>query len=183
MASRWILLHTVPSSGKEFVLDDQAVWTDPIAEFGLACAIREPLRAVFTVFVQDEGVLVRGRLTGEVAVPCTRCAEEAVVRIAQSVEAYEPFPAEDPDDEVDLGVNEEILRFSVSGQGIEMNLAALAWEEFSLALPMKPLCDPNCKGLCASCGGNKNTESCSCGGDALDPRMAPLRGLKVGRSR
>ena len=60
-------------------------------------------------------------------------------------------------------------------------LAALAWEEFLLALPMKPLCDPACKGLCPQCGVNRNTATCSCGTDAADPRMAPLRGLKVKR--
>lgn len=181
MASTWVLLHSIPPAGKEFVLDDQAAWTGPIAEFSLACAILEPLRAVFTVLVQDEGALIRGKITGKVAVSCNRCTEDAVIAVDQKVEAYEPFPVENPDDEDGLGVDSEILRFAANGQGIEMNLAALAWEEFALALPMKPLCDPACKGLCPSCGVNKNTAPCSCGADSLDPRMAPLRGLKLGR--
>ncbi|MCC8194590.1 MAG: DUF177 domain-containing protein, partial [Deltaproteobacteria bacterium] len=157
----------------------QAVWTAPMAEFGISGTILEPLRATFTVFVQDEGVLIRGSITGKVALPCTRCAEDAVVVIAQPVDTYEPFPAEDGGDP--LEVDRELLRNAPSGQGVEMNLAALAWEEFLLALPMKPLCDPACKGLCPRCGVNRNTTSCSCGSDAEDPRMAPLRGLKVGR--
>lgn len=181
MASNWILLHNIPSSGKEYVLDDQTVWTSPIAEFSLSCTVLEPLKAIFSVFVQDEGVLIRGGITGKVALPCNRCTEDAVVAIDQKVDAYEPFPAENPDDEDAFEVDAEILRFAANGQGIEMNLAALAWEEFSLALPMKPLCAPNCKGLCPVCGVNKNTASCACATDAPDPRMAPLHGLKVGR--
>lgn len=183
MASTWILLHTIPPSGKEFVLEDQAVWTDPIAEFSLACTILEPLKAVFTVFVQDEGVLIRGRITGKVAVPCNRCTEDAVVIIDQPVDTYEPFPDQSGNEaeDADAGVDEELLRIAPLGQGLEMNLAALAWEEFSLALPMKPLCADACKGLCPVCGANKNITSCSCETDVLDPRMAPLRGLKVGR--
>ena len=180
MASTWVLLHSIPPSGKTYVLEDQTIWTGPLAEFGMACTILEPLRAEFTVLVQDEGVLIRGSVTGRVALSCTRCAEDAVVGINQQVDTYEPFPPED-DDEDGLDVDQELLRYAPSGQGLEMNLAALAWEEFLLALPMKPLCDPACKGLCPSCGVNKNTASCSCGTDAADPRMAPLRGLKVGR--
>jgi uncharacterized protein len=80
-----------------------------------------------------------------------------------------------------MEVDAEILRIAPSGQGVEMNLAALAWEEFSLAMPMKPLCEAECKGLCPSCDVYKNTANCSCETDTLDPRMAPLRGLKVGR--
>ena len=179
MASTWVLLHSIPPSGKTFVLDDQSVWTGPLAEFSLSCAIIEPLRAEFTVYVQDEGVLIRGAVTGKVALPCTRCAEDAVVAVDQAVDTYEPFPSDNGEDELD--VDRELLRPAPLGQGVEMNLAALAWEEFLLALPMKPLCDPDCKGLCPSCGVNKNTASCSCETDAADPRLAVLRGLKVGR--
>lgn len=182
MASTWVLLHNIPPSGKEYILDGQNIWAGPIQEFGLACTILEPLKAVFTIFVQDEGVLIRGSVRGKAAVPCNRCAEDAVVEIDQHVDTFEVFPGNDEegtDDE--LGVDEELLRFSPVGQGIEMNLAALAWEEFSLALPMKPLCNEACKGLCPSCGVNMNTASCSCETETFDPRMAPLRGLKVGR--
>ena len=183
MAATWILLHNIPPSGKDFVLDDQAVWADPIAEFSLACTILDPLHAVFTVLVQDDGVFIRGRVSGKVAVPCNRCMEDAVVVIDQAVETYEPFPgeADDGTDVAEVDIDEEILRIAPSGQGFEMNLAGLAWEEFSLALPMKPQCAADCKGLCPSCGVNKNMTSCSCETDALDPRLAPLRGLKVGR--
>lgn len=183
MASTWILLHSIPPSGKEFILEDQSVWTDPIKEFGLTCTLLEPMKAVFTVWVQEGGVLIRGRVTGKVAVPCTRCMEDAVVDIDQGVDTYEPFPAEieDASDEAAMDADKEILRVSPSGQGVEINLAALAWEEFSLALPMKPLCAEACKGLCPACGVNRNTTSCSCETDDPDPRMAPLRGLKVGR--
>ena len=179
MASTWVLLHNIPPSGKTYILDDQAIWTDPMAEFGIAGTVLEPLRAEFAVFVQDDGVLIRGSITGKVAFPCTRCAEDAATVIHQVVDSYEPFPSDDEGDA--LEVDSELLREAPTGQGVEMNLAALAWEEFHLALPMKPLCDPGCKGLCSHCGVNRNLASCACGEDAGDPRMAPLRGLKVGR--
>ena len=180
MASTLVLLHTIPPSGRTFVLDDQSIWAVPLAEFSMPCTILEPLRAEFLVLVQDDGVLIRGSVKGKVALQCNRCAEEAVVSIDQTVDTYEPFPTNDGGED-ELGVDREVLHLAPLGQGIEMNLGALAWEEFLLALPMKPLCDPNCKGLCPKCGVNRNTASCSCENDAMDPRLAILRGLKVGR--
>ncbi len=179
MAASWILLHNIPATGKRFVLEDQSVWTDPIAEFGLACRILDPLRAEFLLLAQDDGVLIRGKVTGKVAVPCNRCMEDAIVPIAQSVDTFEPYPAPFTKEDADMDVDAELLRPAPNGQGVEINLAALAWEEFSLALPMKPLCAPGCKGLCPSCGANKNTAPCACVADTTDPRLAVLKGLKV----
>ena len=181
MAANWILLHAVPETGKHFILEDQNIWLDPIREFGLSCTVLDPMRAEFTVFLQEDGVFIRGKVTGRVAVPCTRCMEAAVVLVDQHVDSYELFPVEDGTDEDRLGVDEELLRPAQNGSGVEMNLAALAWEEFSLALPMKPLCDMACKGLCTQCGANRNTAPCACEMDTSDPRLALLRNLKVDR--
>ena len=35
-------------------------------------------------------------------------------------------------------------------------------EEIILGLPLKPLCKPNCQGLCPSCGQNLNIKKCNC---------------------
>ena len=53
----------------------------------------------------------------------------------------------------------------------------LMHEQFVLALPMKPLCSENCKGLCPSCGTNLNKASCECAPVWKDPRLAALEGL------
>ena len=47
-----------------------------------------------------------------------------------------------------------------------------------LALPMKVICQSDCRGLCANCGANLNHEECRCETHATDPRMAPLARLK-----
>jgi uncharacterized protein len=181
MAADWILLRNIPEAGKRFVLEDQNIWLDPVREFNLLCALVTPLRAEFTVYVQEEGVLIRGRVSGRVAMPCNRCTEDALVEIDQKVDTYELFPDPEGGDDNVLDVDKEVLRPAPNGQGVEMNLPALAWEEFFLALPMKPLCHPACKGLCTGCGVNLNTSPCVCKKENLDPRLAPLRNLKIGR--
>ena len=62
--------------------------------------------------------------------------------------------AEYRDDKIDLG---EVVR-----------------EQLYLALPMKPLCQEDCKGLCPVCGVNRNRETCTCQQEWVDPRMAAL---------
>ena len=97
----------------------------------------------------------------------------------------EPFPQADDETEPRNGKEkpfdseaDELIVKLVDGAP-EINLAGLLWEEFVLALPVRPLCKPDCKGLCPDCGKNLNEGSCSCVRDEGDPRLAALRGLKV----
>lgn len=63
----------------------------------------------------------------------------------------------------------------------EINLSPYIREQVLLALPMRPLCEDNCHGLCVSCGANLNEESCHCASSSGDPRMAFFRTLKLGQ--
>jgi uncharacterized protein len=47
-------------------------------------------------------------------------------------------------------------------------------EVIFINLPMKPLCSPDCRGLCPVCGANRNKEKCFCE-EAIDPRLAVLK--------
>jgi uncharacterized protein len=52
-------------------------------------------------------------------------------------------------------------------------------EQMYLALPMKPLCRDDCRGLCPTCGANLNLAACGCKNEWEDPRLAVLRKLKT----
>jgi uncharacterized protein len=58
-----------------------------------------------------------------------------------------------------------------------LDLGELLREQFLLALPMKPLCDDGCRGLCPECGANLNRTPCGCAPTWEDPRLAALKGL------
>lgn len=49
---------------------------------------------------------------------------------------------------------------------------------FLLSVPLKRLCDDNCKGLCFRCGHNLNEKECDCSKDQTDSVWAPLLKLK-----
>ena len=174
-------LADLPPEGKEFVLDDPTVWQEPLKEFHMDCRVRKPLRATVSVTPVEDGWLARGSLEGEVVLPCSRCAEDAVIPVAARFEEFESRPEEpEPEAAGRHGAQEaapvgERLIFERGAPLLD--LAAVCWEEFVLALPSTPLCREDCKGLCARCGANLNAGPCACPPEEGDPRLAVLRGL------
>lgn len=188
MQNYCISLNDLPPDGKEFYLDDPAIWQEPLREFGLDCRVDKALAARIRVLPADGGWLVRGRLTGRVILPCSRCAEDAVADIDATFEDFEELPeqAEYPDSPGRAGLAdsqeppleaESHIVFERSAPMLD--LAAICWEELMLTLPVTPLCKADCKGLCARCGANLNSGLCACPEEEGDPRMAALRGLKL----
>jgi uncharacterized protein len=47
-----------------------------------------------------------------------------------------------------------------------------------MAVPMKPLCREDCRGLCPTCGEDLNVTACGCAAEAADPRWEALRLLR-----
>jgi uncharacterized protein len=177
--STWLPLTNIPAEGRELAFDDQGLWTGPCEEFGMPCRITEPIRAGLFVLPQKRGVYLRGRLTGKVVLPCDRCTEDVAVDLDQAFELVDELPAE----EAGPGAEAEHTWLRRTGEGLELDVAGLLWEQFVLALPLKPLCDELCKGLCPSCGVNLNAGPCTCAREGGDPRMAALRGLKIDASK
>jgi uncharacterized protein len=60
----------------------------------------------------------------------------------------------------------------------EVDLRPLLIEQIQLNVPMKPLCRPDCAGICPTCGANLNAGSCGCATEEVDPRWKALEALK-----
>ncbi|MBQ3059939.1 MAG: DUF177 domain-containing protein [Desulfovibrio sp.] len=181
-----ISLLDLPPEGREFSLDDQAIWQDPLQEFHMDCRILSPLATQVHVLPTESGCLIRGRLQGRVALPCNRCSEEAQTDINARFEDFEELNCQDADlPMTQPGQDAETMpgaeRIIYEGTSPMLDLAAVCWEEFMLALPVNPLCRPDCRGLCPQCGTNRNNGDCTCSADEGDPRLAVLRNLKIRR--
>jgi uncharacterized protein len=125
---------------------------------------------------EDHDVLVTGELTAVVPLTCGRCAEEFPVTVRAEVDArYAPRPA--TGDAVELGADDLDLDFYDHDL---LDLDRLVETETALALPMRALCRDDCRGLCPTCGVNRNLSPCACGDRAPDARWAALRTL-IGR--
>jgi len=132
-----------------------------------------------TISAVDSEYLFQGRLQGTFSRPCDRCLEEAQVpfdiEIVWCFEEGAPSEVagkEAPEHEVNFAESEERRTF----QGNEIDLSPHVWEELVFALPVKFICREDCRGLCPSCGANRNTTSCNCPASATE-NSAANRGL------
>ena len=177
MSELWLDITDIPATGREFSFSDLDLWKGPIAEFDLPHRVEgteKPLEARFTVLPERRGVLLRGHLEGVVVTPCDRCAEDARVVVNSNFELYEDLPLEG-----ETSLEPGLLRRR--GKVLELDVAALLWEQFLLALPVKPLCTEDCPGLCPRCGKSLRDGPCGCAPDDGDPRLAVFKTVKVPR--
>jgi uncharacterized protein len=118
-------------------------------------------------------VVVHGELGATVPQTCGRCLESFPVNVRATVDSrFLPRPA--TGENVELGEDDLETDFYANDQ---LDVAALVETETTLALPMKPLCRDDCRGLCPVCGVNRNTVQCACVPPPRDPRLAALAEL------
>ena len=119
----------------------------------------------------ERGYLLEGEVRGEATLRCGRCLGEFPFHFSECLELKLLALAAAPrDDETRLAREDLEVRFF---DGPELDLAELAGEQFQLALPVKPLCSPTCRGLCPRCGTNLNEAGCGCPPEK-DERWTPL---------
>jgi uncharacterized protein len=58
-----------------------------------------------------------------------------------------------------------------------IDLTPVLREYTLLEIPISPLCQPDCKGLCPICGNNLNEGDCNHEDESGDPRLASLKRL------
>ena len=111
-----------------------------------------------------EGILVSGAVEGVLQLHCARCLKE--FEQVFSVPIYELFVSE-PDPDAD--------DYPLDPDG-ELDPEQMVRDVVGVELPFSPLCKPDCLGLCASCGGDKNLGECH-GHQQIDPRWDGLEQL------
>ena len=128
----------------------------------------------------------RFRLVGTVQtvlhLGCSRCLEPFALPVDAAFDLqYLPAATAVPgavDDETEVADDDVSVTFY---QDDQIDLGELVREQFYLALPMKPLCRPECKGICPQCGANRNLDACRCETRWEDPRLAGLKTLITNR--
>lgn len=138
------------------------------------------LRTVSLQLVKKgSAVEVSGLFEGEVPLTCGRCLEPFPFRVAPEL-AVRLLPKPSVrEEELELKGDDLEVDFY---DGDVLDVAALLRAETLLALPMKPLCREECRGLCPVCGGNRNQVPCACEIRSADPRLAVLQGFVPKRS-
>ena len=110
---------------------------------------------------------------------CSRCAEPYPFANTSTFHVrFRPRPESSGDgsEEVEIAAAEELDVEFYSDRLVP--LKDLALEQVQLSIPMKPLCDEGCLGLCPVCGSNKSREACECETSIVDERWDALKGLR-----
>ena len=69
------------------------------------------------------------------------------------------------------GIKEVVLCIAHFGEQIK--------DYILLEIPLNPICNKSCAGLCIICGENLNTRKCECKKETFDPRWEALQDLKT----
>jgi uncharacterized protein len=126
------------------------------------------------------GIDFRGDIDTIATTACSRCLEPYQLPLALHFRLLYT-PESDAQSRGERRIDDEsITHAHYDGAGI--SLGELLEEQVYLALPLKPLCRTDCKGLCACCGMNLNVEACECsenqdGTRTEDPRLLTLKTL------
>lgn len=116
-------------------------------------------------------IYVTGQITACLMLVCSRCGApfsyQLTVPLAEVYSTMEVAP--DTEGEQD--------KHYFTGDTIDFTPEALRllFEE----LPMKPLCQEDCRGLCPVCGADWNRKACSCAQENIDPRWEKLKDFKL----
>ena len=122
--------------------------------------------------------IAEGTVSFSADMTCSRCADPYPFANTSTFHVrFRPRPdASDDNEEVEITDQEELDVEFYSDPLIP--LRDLALEQVQLSIPMKPLCDDSCLGLCATCGANLAREKCACSDSIVDDRWGALKDLR-----
>lgn len=118
-------------------------------------------------------VFARGHVTGRALLECSRClrqfswpfrvdfTESCDLRQIDDPTEYEA--AQDEDEPIPI-LDEDVV-----------DLNELIRQLIVVEMPLRPLCRPDCAGLCPQCGTDLNEQRCDCDRGHTDPRWAKLK--------
>ena len=143
--------------------------------------LAEPIDGRLRVVRTNRGVYVDAELTTAIAGECSRCLRD--IEVPTRVEVREEvLPTLDlaTGHRLDMHAEPDAARLT---EHHDLDLAALAGEAISLAEPIAPLCEPDCPGLCATCGARLGPGHAEHPDEEIDPRLAALEAFRVDGER
>jgi uncharacterized protein len=117
----------------------------------------------------SEGVFVSGTAHAQLVGECARCLEELHDEVTVNLGELFAYPGSAT---VDTTEEDEVSR--VVDDMIDVR--PMVRDTILLSLPLAPLCDQACRGLCPDCGERWADLPSGHGHETMDPRWAALRG-------
>jgi len=171
-----VFLDQIPPEG---LVRDLEIPDAEAAGFDLAPSQEGPLQVHLLISRHGNEVLVRGKVSLDVGLECSRCLGSFSTALESELERYlEKGKRKGGGGGEEGDFTEEDIDVEPLEKGV-FDLRDMIAEQVHLSLPVKPLCEEDCRGLCPRCGVDWNKETCSCAGGETDPRWEALKQLKV----
>jgi uncharacterized protein len=169
-----VYLNKIPPEG----LDLSFEIADPArAGIDLQVPVEGPIRAQFDVQRLGGEIRVSGSVAAALRLECSRCLAPFVLPVDAGVGvSFAPrSAAADEEHQHELSADELETEPLVQGGA---DLRGVIAEQIHLALPLKPLCSEDCRGICPRCG-EETAGECGCAPAGGDPRWEALKKLTV----
>lgn len=132
------------------------------------------LSGTLSLLRTDRGLLATVRAEAKEATACSRCLKE--IDCPVSIEFKEEYlPHIDPRTQARVKVYEGEEPFRIDEDHM-LDLTEALRQYILTSEPTKPLCKPDCAGLCPQCGADLNETTCDCA-TPTDERWAALAAL------
>jgi uncharacterized protein len=125
--------------------------------------LKSPLKIKGKAVNNSDIVEVTGVFSVLVEVQCTRC-----------LEVFEHFFNVDFEETFSKSLENEEFYQIIEG---DLIFDEMVMDNLILSMPVRLLCNEECKGLCHNCGVNLNKVDCDCEKETVNPKFAALKEL------
>jgi len=171
-----ITISNIPEEGLDLRFSRSGEWFCRFLPGGDDCGLhvrKIDVRCLVEKVLKN--VSIKGRIVAGGELECCRCLEPFDFPVEIEFK-YILTPAEDLEAELELA-SEDLEYGHYTGD--EIDLGQLIVEQIILEVPIKPLCDDACKGLCPICGVNLNRATCDHKAQEESTPFAALKNFKV----
>jgi uncharacterized protein len=137
------------AGGRQRLVVDQQVEIEPFE----GVRFPEPARVHLEMYSSGDMLEIAGAIDAKFHGECDRCLGDVDAALHVDV-----------DEQLDAGPEAQKDPFGTSNvlTGDRLDIKDLTAQLVYSTVPLGLLCGPDCKGICPSCGENKNTGACTC---------------------
>jgi len=121
-------------------------------------SLKDDPKVQLKLFKTGEKITAKGNVTFALMLECSRCLVDFNKEFTEDLDVFF-LPGFSEPKEKELSEDEVKTLFYGNK---EVDLLPVIRDTILLSIPMKPLCDEDCKGLCPKCGKNLNDGPCEC---------------------
>lgn len=106
----------------------------------------------------NKKISIEGKIAFNLKLECARCLEKFTTNFIENIGAMF-LPSKPSDVASNIEIEDSEINFYTRDA---IDLLPVIRDIVLLSIPIKPICNPDCKGFCSMCGKNLNEENCNC---------------------